>query len=299
MTGGSQAASESLWERDKLTGDWGGLRTTSSRHGVEFGINYTGGGVGNVSGGVRTGAGYEGRVELSVDTDLEKLVGWKGATAHVTVYQIHHVRATPAADYLGGLALADPSDIEALETTRLFTLWYQQNMLDDKLSVRVGQLAADDEFMIASTSTSLMDSTFGWPTLLAANMTNGGPVYLLATPGVRVKVSPMNELAVLAALFSGNPAGAGCRDAPQVCNRHGTTFSTSGGALWLGEVQYAVNQGKNATGLAGAYKIGGWYADTHFPDQHFGRDAAGAVVSLASPAAVGPLDHQGIGECTA
>jgi hypothetical protein len=50
------------------------------------------------------------------------------------------------------------------------------------------------------------------------------------------------------AAFSGDPAGGPCNGGPQQCNRHGTTFSMSGGTLWLGEIQFGVNDGKDAPG---------------------------------------------------
>ena len=124
-------------------------------------------------------------------------------------------------------------------------------------------------------------------------MLSGGPAYPLATPGVRVQLNANENITALAAVFSGNPAGPNCNDDPQACNRYGTTFSLTGGALWMGEVQYAVNHGKQAAGLPGVYKLGGWYATADFADQHYGLDGAGAVVSLANPAAVGPLNHAG------
>ena len=159
--------------------------------------------------------------------------------------------------------------------------------------MRVGQLAADDEFIASPTAGGLINGTFGWAGILAANMINGGPAYPLATPGRASRLKPTEELTVLAAVFSGDPAGRDCNDNPQVCNRHGTTFSFSGGALWMGELQYAINQGKKAAGLPGVYKLGGWYATADFADQHFGLDAAGGVVSLADPTAAGPLNHRG------
>ena len=124
-------------------------------------------------------------------------------------------------------------------------------------------------------------------------MISGGPVFPLATPGVRVAVKPNEQLTALAAVFSGNPAGRDCNDNPQVCNRYGTTFSFSGGALWMGELQYAVNQDKNAKGLPGVYKLGGWYATADFADQHYGVDGAGNVVSLADLTVSGSLNHRG------
>jgi porin len=62
-------------------------------------------------------------------------------------------------------------------------------------------------------------------------MTSGGPAYPLATPGERLAVKPTDQLTVLAAVFSGDPAGKDYNDVPQACNRHGTTFSFSGGSL--------------------------------------------------------------------
>ena len=161
------------------------------------------------------------------------------------------------------------------------------------MSVRVGQIAADDEFLNSPTAANMLNGTFGWASLVSANMLNGGPAFPLATPGVRVALKPTDQITWQTAVFSGNPAGADCNDQPQACNRYGTTFSFTGGALWMSELQYAVNQEKNAKGLPGVYKLGGWYATTDFADQHYGLDGAGMVVSLANPAAVGPLFHRG------
>jgi len=283
--------SESIWEQDTLTGDWGGARTAlKDKSGVEITLNYIGETLAVLSGGLERRASYEGRLEFSVDTDLEKLIGWTGASTHVTVFQIHN-GGRNAADNVG--SIADPSNIDALATTRLFTAWFQQGATDGPFSIRVGQLAADDEFITSPTAGGLVNGTFGWAGVLAANMTNGGPAYPFATPGVRVQVKPTEELAMLAAVFTGDPAGRNCNDNPQACNKHGTTFSFSGGALWMSELQYAINQDKKAVGMPGVYKLGAWYATTDFADQHFGIDGAGAVVSLGVDPTADPIQHRG------
>ena len=46
---------------------------------------------------------------------------------------------------------------------RLFTAWFQQNAVDDRFSLRFGQLAADDEFISSPTAGGLINGTFGWP----------------------------------------------------------------------------------------------------------------------------------------
>ena len=63
----------------------------------------------------------------------------------------------------------------------------------------------------------------------------------------------------------------------------------------MSELQYAVNQGKNAVGLPGTYKLGGWFASAGFNDLHFGTTAAGTVVSLGSDLSAVPLKHSGDG----
>jgi porin len=124
-------------------------------------------------------------------------------------------------------------------------------------------------------------------------MLQGGPVYPLPTPGIRLQVKPTDKITILTAIFSGAPAGANCMVSPQICNNTGTTFSFSGGVLSISEVQYAVNQEKDAKGLPGVLKAGGWYESATFPDLHLGLTAAGVPVSLASAATVAPLNHQG------
>ena len=286
--GRDSADEPSIWAQDTLTGDWDGARTTlKNKAGIDFTLNYIGESLAVLSGGLRRRASYEGRLELSVDTDLQKLVGWTGSGTHFTIYQIHD-GGRNAADSVG--SIVDSSNIDALPTTRLFTAWFQQGFFEDRFSVRIGKIGADDEFIGSPTAGGLINSTFGWASVLANNMTSGGPVYPLATPGVRVAVKPTEQLTMQGALFSGDPAGGYCNGGiPQECDKYGTTFSFSGGALWMGELQYSINQGKQTTGLPGVYKFGGWYATTNFADQHFGHNATNGVVSLADPTATGPL----------
>lgn len=287
----SAPAQDGLWQRDKLTGDWGGTRSALEARGIVVGIAYIGETFTVAHGGLRSGSAYVGRAEGVINTDLEKLVGWKGASTHVRAFQFHNGgRLTN--DLVG--AHADPSNIDALATTRLYTAWFQQNFYNDAVSVRAGMLAADDEFFTSTTAGGLINNTFGWATPFSANIRSGGPASPFTAPGVRLALKPTNEIAFLAAVMGGDPAGRNCtEDDPQLCNRHGTKFRPAGGALWMGELQYVVNQGEQAAGLAAAYKIGVWYATDRYADQRFGVDpATGAILSLATDPAPEPLFHE-------
>lgn len=285
------AVPKSIWEQETFSGDWNGLRTALANSGIQLTLHYIGEVFGVASGGVYRRSSYEGRLAFSVDNDLEKFMGWRGASTHVTVFNIHN-SGHNVVENVG--SIADPSNIDAHATSRLFTAWFQQGDPEkDPFSLRVGQLAADDEFLTSGTAGGLLNGTFGWAGILAANITNGGPAYPLAVPGARLKVNPTDTVSVLVGVFSGDPAGSNCFDDPQVCNSHGTTFSFSGGSLWMGELHYKFNQGEKAVGLPGIYKLGGWYATTDYADQHVGVNAKGVVVSLGVDPTAYPVQHSG------
>jgi len=276
---GTAAAAEkpkSIWEQETLTGDWNGARTSLKDRGIDIQLTYINEVLSVLRGGIDRRASYEGRLDLTVETDLGKLAGWDGFITHVTVFNIHGSEHN-AATNVG--SIADPSNIDAYRTTRLFTAWLQYgdpayNKADpsksDRFSFRVGQLAADDEFLTSPTAGGLINGTFGWAAIQSANILSGGPAYPLATPGARIQVRPVDDVAIRAAVFSGDPAGHGCNGGnPQVCNKNGLTFSFAGGTLAMVEAELGVNQSKAAKGLPGVYKIGFWHASADYADVRF------------------------------
>jgi porin len=192
-------------------------------------------------------------------------------------------------------------------STRLFTLWFQQNLLEDQVSFRIGQLAADDEFVISPNGSVFINSTFGWPGIFALDLPSGGPAYPLSAPGMRLRIAPTDTLSFQAAVFSGDPAGNPGTTNPQIANASGTTFSFNGGAFVIAEAIYAINQPlatretpETATaaaapaaapeGLPGTYRVGGWYHTGTFADLR--SDTLG--LSLADPASSGTArSHEG------
>ena len=277
--GGEQAETESpklgLWERGNLLGDPRGVRTTLANLGITFGVNEQAEVLGNATGGVRQGAIFEGLLTLSAGLDTEKAFGLPGGTLNASAYQIQG-RGLSRNDLDSNLSTI--SSIEALRGTLLFELWYQQSLLGDRLSIRVGQLAADQEFMISQYAGLFLNETFGWSDLPSSNLPSGGPAYPLATPGARIRYLPRNDLAVLLAVFDGDPTGPGI-GFPQSRDASGTDFRTSDGAFIIGEVQYTINGDDGAKGLPGTYKLGAWYNTDNFLDQR--RNASGR--SLANP----------------
>jgi porin len=233
---------------ESIAQDWNDpARAAFARRGILYGLNYTGEYYNVTSGGVSRGSTYNGLIETYVDLDLEKLLGWKGAAIHANAYYVHGIGPSTKTGSLFAV-----SNLEGFETVRLDELWLEQSLLDDKLKVKFGSLAADTEFFISDTAAVFLNGTFGWAGILATNMVQGGPAYPLTSMGARVAYAPNDDLTILAGIFNGSPANPYADD-PQESNRHGTDFRFNDGALLIVEGAFRYD-----VGLPGTVKVGGW-----------------------------------------
>lgn len=283
------APSPDLWERDTLTGDWGGVRSKLADQGVILGLKYTGEVFDTPSGGIRRGGVYEDQFLLTGDFDLEKLIDLAGSTAHVSAFSVQG--RGPSANNVGNNM--DPSNIELARQrqTRLWTLWYQKAAADGAASFRIGQLSVDDEFFLSTTSANLLNSTFVWNALGFDNLPAGqpnrfgltnGPGYPLGAPGFRFQLNPSDKISWLTAVFTHQPESV---------DRSGTQFRIDGDAFVITELQYQENQAKDATGKPVAYKLGAWYDTGKFNEQRYGTNGASVIQRSGTWALYGVVDR--------
>ncbi|MGC8491269.1 MAG: carbohydrate porin [Syntrophobacteraceae bacterium] len=266
------AESTGLWERSQLFGDMAGLRTFLEKYGMTFSLNETSEVLGNVTGGIHRGAVYEGATAMSLALDTDKAFGRQGGTFFVSALQIHGRGLTT--NNLDNIQTV--SGIEAERATRLWELWFDQAFAGGKADVKIGQIGIDQEFIVSQGCCLFINAMMGWPVLPAADLYAGGPAFPLSSPAVRFRVQPDRSVTVLAGVFDDNPPGGPFDDDSQLrgAEASGTRFNMTTGALFISEVQYAVNppscegRGKSA-GLPGTYKLGAWYDTARFPDQRF------------------------------
>src|SRR4051812_7819668 len=108
-----------------------------AKYGVKFAATYIGEALGNVSGGLKQGATYEGRLNLAVDLDLQKLAGLDQLTFHANMFQIHGEGLSR--NNLQNFFVV--SGIEALATTRLYEAYFEKKWGNNIVSLKAGQLA--------------------------------------------------------------------------------------------------------------------------------------------------------------
>ncbi|CAH2777006.1 MAG: Outer membrane low permeability porin, OprB family [uncultured Caballeronia sp.] len=276
-----------VWGRSNLLGDMGGIRSWLGQYGITLQATEVSEYLDNVHGGLKTGGTYDGLTTVTFGLDTQKAFGLEGGTFNASALQIH---GRNLSQYnLGTLNTA--SGIEAQDPTRLWELWYQQSFLNKLVDVKIGQQSIDQEFIVSTYAATFVNTMFGWPGLPSYDMPSGGPAYPLSALGVRVRGQITGSLTGLVGVFDGDSLG----NNPN--NFSGTNFNLHNGALYIGELQYSINQpsdgemvGVPQTGLPGTYKIGFWYNNERFNDLN--TDNTG--LSLANPLSSGtPQTHNG------
>ncbi|MCK9609324.1 MAG: carbohydrate porin [Methylomonas sp.] len=137
------AADEAWNEREYLTGDWGGLRTSIEDKGIEPFLYYDSIAAANVSGGIQTDDQYTGQVYGGLNLDLEKLLGWDATTAKISMVNRH---GNGIAGSVGGIY--DPMTINGGadgQVTWLYQVWIEK-MFGEDWAVKFGRTSMDEDF---------------------------------------------------------------------------------------------------------------------------------------------------------
>ncbi len=239
--------------------NWWGLRGDLEKKGLTFLLVYTGDMAFNTTGGSKKGSTYFGIFEMGISVDTEKLGLWKGGTFYVNGTSSFGRR------YLTGELSGDmqgASNIEAPHTTKLFELWFEQKLFDDKLAVLIGIHDLNADFDVIENGGDLLNGSFGIQPTLTGN--TSASVYPTAGAAIRIKYSPNEKWDFLVGVFDGDQGDSGGN------NRHGlnNTLNNEGGVLTIGEVDYHLNLPMPfaANPLPGTIRLGGWLHSDNFDD---------------------------------
>lgn len=234
-----------------LLGDWGGLRPWLDQYGVSFTLNQTSDYVGNTRGGIRQGFVYDGLLDLELDIDLNKALGWQGGKIHFTGYGIQGQDLS--SQYIGSVLTT--TNVESSPSIpKVGEFWLEQKLLDNRLGIRAGLLEADRYFIISPTANVFVNSTFGFPDSWEVNMPGSGPGYPNATPGLLASYDFNDDWKITASVMNGTPNG------PETASsQYGTKLPVGNGTLsWL-EGAFTPEWSLGNQVLPGYYKLGGWY----------------------------------------
>ncbi len=218
-------------------------------HFTAWKFNYVGEVFGNLSGGIKPGAIYEGYAKIGLALNLEKLLGWENTVLYGNLFYPHG--SSLSQEFVGDLNVV--SNIDTFDSVRIFKLFLQTNCLDDRLTLRLGIMAVDKDFFASEGAGLFLNSGFGAFPVIGQDL--AAPIYPVSAPGFRVTWSPSEAIILRAAVFSGDVGTA-------ASNPYGTQFDFSGFGFFE-EVAWKTWMVRD---LPGVYKLGGFYNSKTFDD---------------------------------
>ncbi len=235
---------------DRLSGDWGGLRSDLLQHGIDLRLLLISDPYGNSRGGRETG--FTGYSMLSGDLllDTEPSLGIPGGEVQLGFSVNFGTQLSQ--DVVGNTFPIQSSDV-APPGGRLTTVSYTQSLLQDRLSLRLGRLSIDSlygEEFAGSTYfrqfTSVAFNAIPFAIFYNAPAALGYPA---TTWGARARYQPTPGFYAMAGLYNGDPAVA-------LASRHGLDFTLAGPAFAIGELGWSRPVQNQPSALPGNLKIG-------------------------------------------
>ena len=259
------------WRETTLGADWGGARKRLYDAGVQIDALYTADYLRNNGGGLQSGGAAMGHLDLIVQLDGRKLVGWQGGSAYLQV--IGNSGGRVNLNYVGSLMGVD--NFEApVNRSGIFQAWLQQSFLDDKASLRVGLYPIDSEFYVTESSGVFLHPSFGMAAEAADFGTLAGPsIYATSTYGARLRVDPdpawYAMLAVTRGVSSDRVATAG----PNLSWQQGSGSMTIGEvglspakAGWLADQAASTERQDDGFAATSKLALGAWRFTPQFPE---------------------------------
>jgi porin len=240
--------------RDKyFLGDWMGERSKLAQQGIRFALLSIIDPFGNVTGGESRGASDYNLIGFGVQLDTDRLWGWHGGTLHVG-YAVNFGTSL-SKNYIGNtfpVQLADVADAHP----RLTYLSYTQDMLEGKLSVRLGRLTINsvshEEFLGSEYFKAF--SSVGIDLVPLGIFLNAPGVfgYPDTTWGARLKFQPGKRVYTMVGAYNGDPA-------LKNGTHHGLDFSMRGPPFVIGEVGFRTEDPNATSSFSRNIKFGGYY----------------------------------------
>jgi porin len=241
--------------REHLLGDWYGTRAWLEDQGIVPTLTFVTDSLGNPSGGKDQGFTTANNVGLDLNFDLEKLCGFDSASFLLSMS--YRFGGSLSANYIHNVFTVQ--QVFGGETFHLINIAYQQKLFDDRVELRLGRIAAGDDFLVSPYNYVFVQNGFdGNPVGIFFN-SPGMTAYPNDTWGALVKVRPTARTYIMGGVYNGDPS---IRDN----SKHGVDFSMDGPLFAIAEIAYQPNSLPGDRGLLGNYKAGFWYDNSLYTD---------------------------------
>ncbi len=235
------------WAR--VTGDWGGVRTSLEDVGLTINGSLTLDWSSVWSGGIRKYASSRSLIDVNATLDTEKAFGLPGGSLYADFYSSDgRGGSEDAGDYSGVSNI-----FTGINVHQLAELWYQQWFFDKKLRVKVGKSDANSDFALFNSTGDFLNG----PSANPATLYPVFPTYPNPSTGICAFVFPTEEWYVGGGYYDGSLAEG------KPTGRLGPKRFFSGpDYFWIGETGLSW---KDCAGLGkGRAAVGAWRSTADF-----------------------------------
>ena len=234
-----------IWERDHLFGDAGGVRSSLEKHGLTYDLTYTAEYFHNLRGGMRTrnGGKYRGDISFTMELDTKAAGLWDNGLFFLHLQEEHGYGIT--GDYVGDFQTL--SNMDADDYKQVSEIWYRHNFFDGKFWVKLGKMEANADFAFVENGGEFLNSSAGFsPT-----------IPLVTFPdqdwGIVLGFEPVDWFSMNVGIYQGRPNGG---------QSIGNTIDKLHGPMVM--VEPAIHY--NLFGQPGHLRLGGWWNCDKFDD---------------------------------
>lgn len=233
----------SFWDQQYTFGNWGGERSWLADRGVTFDLNNIGDFQADISGSQPHHGAYFGRFRASTDINFNELSGFDGELFASGVWQYGQ---NLSGKYLRVNTLT--SSIAGVESYRLDQFWYQQGLFKHLLTIKLGQIAAVNEFGATDFFDILFNDELGYAPNALFNTKQ--PFSPAGKPGVVV----WSDLSVVTPGLYAKAGVFSAYDNPYRPDRYGVDYNDDFNHGWAGSFELGYKE-QNAS-YPGVYKLG-------------------------------------------
>ncbi|MDX9890944.1 MAG: carbohydrate porin [Bacteroidales bacterium] len=229
----------------------------------EFETSYTGDFFYNSKGGIQSGGGFLGMVNVKGSFNTENAGWWKGGVLFLNAANTHG--REPSATFIGDYQVA--SNIEAGDLTYMHELWFKQSI--GKFAFVLGLQDLCAEFISSDHASLFLNSSCGVHSTVATNMSI--PIFPLTAIGAQIHFNITKNITIKGAAFDGVPDDFSF-------NKHNLNWDLKKeeGYLLFSQISYENKYDRNP----GAYKLGFYY---HNEYSLMNEDVDGLVYSQDYP----------------
>jgi porin len=257
-------AGTAILPADRLLGDWSGRLPAWEASGFKPSLTWVSDLAGNPVGGRDQGFTECENLGLDLTFDLEKSQGIRDTCFHVSMSQ--RSGASLSNEYIGNVFSVQ--EVSGGETFKLVNVELQRYFCDRAVDVKIGRIAAGDDFLVSPFFWAYMSGGIDGPPGIYSNAP-GMSGYPNATWGTRFRVRPSDRTYAMLGVYNGDP---NIRDN----DFHGCNFSLHGPLFAIVEVGYQRNGKRDDAGKLGNYKLGAYYNGGSFDTFSASQFAPGA-----------------------